>query len=109
MIRKSKAIKSLVPGAVFSECEGVVDWQSSELTEPTESEINAEIVRLEALEPMVLLRRERDKRLVASDWSQGEDVPSAIKNSYKTYRQALRDITVSYTSLEDAVWPTKPE
>jgi len=25
-----------------------------------------------------------------------------------TYRQALRDITDSATSLEDVVWPTKP-
>jgi hypothetical protein len=25
------------------------------------------------------------------------------------YRQALRDITDTYTSLEDVVWPTKPE
>jgi hypothetical protein len=26
-----------------------------------------------------------------------------------TYRQALRDITETYTSLDDVVWPTKPE
>jgi len=26
-----------------------------------------------------------------------------------TYRQALRDITDSATSLDDVVWPTKPE
>ena len=25
-----------------------------------------------------------------------------------TYRQALRDITNTYSSLEDVVWPTKP-
>lgn len=24
------------------------------------------------------------------------------------YRQALRDITNTYTSLDDVVWPTKP-
>jgi len=24
------------------------------------------------------------------------------------YRQALRDITETYTSLEDVVWPTPP-
>tara|TARA_Y100000389_G_scaffold197113_1_gene231107 strand:- start:523 stop:852 length:330 start_codon:yes stop_codon:yes gene_type:complete len=109
MIHKSKAIKSLVPDAIFSECEGVVDWQSPELTQPTEAEINAEITRLEVLEPMHLLRRERSRRLVVSDWSQGEDVPLPIKNSYKTYRQELRDITNTYTSLEDVVWPEKPE
>jgi hypothetical protein len=25
------------------------------------------------------------------------------------YRQALRDITNTYSNLQDAVWPTKPE
>ena len=35
----------------------------------------------------------------------GESVPE----EWVTYRQALRDITESYTSLEDVVWPTKPE
>jgi hypothetical protein len=27
----------------------------------------------------------------------------------RAYRQALRDITDTYTSLEDVVWPEKPE
>ena len=104
----STAIKSLVPDAVFSEAYGVVDWQSSDLTQPSESEINDEISRLNTLEPMKLLRKERDRLLVKSDWSQGEDVPSAIKTPYQTYRQALRDITDTYTTLESVVWPTKP-
>jgi hypothetical protein len=26
-----------------------------------------------------------------------------------TYRQALRDITQTYTSLSDVIWPEKPE
>jgi len=47
--------------------------------------------------------------LIESDWTQGDDVPSNIKTPWTTYRQSLRDITNTYTSLEDAVWPTKPE
>ena len=34
-----------------------------------------------------------------------QDFNSALED----HRQALRDITDSYTSLDDVVWPTKPE
>ena len=55
------------------------------------------------------LRHMRDQKLAETDWSQGADVPDALKTKYTTYRQALRDITKSYTSWTDVVWPTKPE
>ena len=55
------------------------------------------------------LRHLRDQKLTETDWSQGADVPDALKTKYTTYRQALRDITKSYTSWADVVWPTKPE
>lgn len=57
------------------------------------------------------LRDGRTMYLRESDWvvtkalEKGESVPE----EWVTYRQALRDITESYTSLEDVVWPTKPE
>ena len=56
-----------------------------------------------------LLRKQRDQKLAETDWSQGADVPDALKTKYTTYRQALRDITNSYTSWVDVVWPAKPE
>jgi hypothetical protein len=34
----------------------------------------------------------------------GTNIPTA----WKTYRQTLRDITDTYTSLDDVVWPEKP-
>ncbi len=54
------------------------------------------------------LRRERNKLLVESDWTQLPDVPEELKNSWQSYRQALRDITNTYSSLRDVVWPTQP-
>jgi hypothetical protein len=33
---------------------------------------------------------------------------STMTQAQEDYRQALRDITDSYTSLDDVVWPTKP-
>ena len=53
------------------------------------------------------MREYRDKLLVESDWTQGDDVPDSIKLPYQTYRQALRDIGGAATTA-DVVWPTKP-
>ena len=55
------------------------------------------------------LRAQRNVLLAETDWSQGTDVPDALKTKYTEYRQALRDITKTYISYEDVVWPTKPE
>ena len=33
----------------------------------------------------------------------------ADASAWRTYRQALRDIPQKYNSLEDVVWPEKPE
>ena len=69
--------------------------------EISEEEIAADNLRV--------LRDMRDQKLAETDWSQGADVPDALKTKYITYRQALRDITKNYTSWVDVVWPTKPE
>jgi hypothetical protein len=67
-----------------------------------------ELVAASALEE---LRNERDTRLREVDYitlraySQGIPVPA----EWAAYQQALRDITNTSTSLDDAVWPTKPE
>lgn len=57
------------------------------------------------------LRAFRNIKLSQSDWTQMGDVTlsDAVKTEWETYRQALRDITDSYSSLDDVVWPTKPE
>lgn len=53
------------------------------------------------------MREYRNKLLVESDWTQGDDVPDSIKLPYQTYRKALRDIGDAETTA-DVVWPTKP-
>ena len=55
-----------------------------------------------------ILRKERDRLLAETDWSQGADVPTELKNKYTTYRQALRDITKTYDSYLTVEWPNKP-
>jgi len=56
------------------------------------------------------LRGMRNQMLTDTDWTQGADSPltDSQKTSWATYRQSLRDITDTYSSLDDVVWPTKP-
>ena len=53
------------------------------------------------------LRRERDILLAQTDWWAVAD--RSMTPAQTAYRQALRDITNTYSSLDDVVWPTKPE
>lgn len=115
------ALQALKPGAQWvlrgSEYSGL-EWMDTVQTQPTEEEINAKIAELEAVEPMRLLRIERDKRLAQVDWevtkaySKGEAVPAELA----TYMQALRDLPDTATPALDAsgqldpasvTWPTR--
>lgn len=54
------------------------------------------------------LREKRNSILAKSDWRANSDV--TMSDEWKTYRQALRDITKTYSSLyeDDFEWPTEP-
>ena len=101
------ALEQLRPKSLWAVEDGVLIWSDTEQTQPTDAEINAKIAELQAAEPLRLLRVERDKLLSETDWWVLPDrTPSQAQLDY---RQALRDITDTYSSLEDVVWPTKPE
>ena len=55
------------------------------------------------------LRFERNMLLQQSDWTQSRDITLSNDADWKTYRQALRDITKTYKTLVDVKWPEKPE
>ena len=114
---KIEAVNSLKPNKKWSwsgsDYSGFT-WLESD-TAPTESEIDAEVTRLNNAESMRLLRVERDKRLTACDWRASSDL--TISNAWKTYRQALRDLPASASPSLDAsgeldltsvTWPTEP-
>ena len=61
---------------------------------------------LVAAQPLKELRAERDRLIAATDWWASSDLTMTAEQT--AYRQALRDITNTYTSLDDDVWPTKP-
>ena len=76
------------------------------------TEWNADLTRIEN-EKIDHLRRERNNRLAETDWVviKEREEGGSVSNfaDWKTYRQALRDITNSATSLDDVTWPEKPE
>tara|TARA_Y100000817_G_scaffold207119_1_gene162425 strand:+ start:455 stop:838 length:384 start_codon:yes stop_codon:yes gene_type:complete len=122
-----KALSELAPNANWcmdgAQTYGNLQWNSNDITKPTELEVNNKIAEIEAAFPLKYLREERNAMLAESDWTQTPDVPEAIKTAWQTYRQELRDLPSKYPNptfngdanvaskhlrLTDVVWPTKP-
>ena len=111
------ALMSLKPGAEWvlrgTEYSGL-EWLDSKQTQPTETEVNKKISELYSAEPMRLLRIERDARIAKTDWRASSDL--TLSDAWKTYRQALRDITTQTPKLNSdyeldltsVTWPTEP-
>ena len=72
----------------------------------TWKQVSDKLKALQDAEPMRLLRVERDRLLAKTDWWASSDL--TITDAQKKYRQDLRDITKSATSLDDVTWPSKP-
>ena len=52
------------------------------------------------------VRRKRNAILKSSDWMANSDV--TMSDEWRTYRQALRDITSQEGFPNDITWPTEP-
>ena len=96
-----------------------LEWKDENQTKPTEEEINAKVVELEAEEPFKLLREERNKKLAETDWTQLKDIDLDIirERDWKNYRQALRDLpsksnpkldSFGNLDMSSITWPGKP-
>ena len=91
-----------------------LEWLDNSQTKPTETEVNSKISELDNAEPMRLLRVERDIRIAKTDWRASSDL--TLSDAWKTYRQALRDITTQTPKLNSdydldltsVTWPTEP-
>ena len=60
------------------------------------------------------MKSQRVEMLFESDWTQGADSPLSEekKLEWATYRQALRDITITHPNIidiQDVVWPQEPQ
>ena len=112
------ALQSLKPGAQWvlrgTEYSGL-EWLDSSQTKPTETEVNSKISELNNAEAMRLLRIERNARIAKTDWRALPDL--TMSDAWKTYRQALRDLSASASPKLDSnyeldfssfTWPTEP-
>ena len=54
-----------------------------------------------------MVRIQRDRKLLSSDWTQLPDVPLQTKELWASYRQALRDITQQPDPF-NIIWPQPP-
>ena len=111
------ALHSLKPGSEWvlrGDDYSGLEWLDSSQTKPTETEVNSKISELDNAEPMRLLRIERDARISKTDWRASSDL--TLTDAWKTYRQALRDITTQTPKLDSfyeldlssITWPTEP-
>ena len=107
-IDKADAILALRPNAQFRLQGDVLTWTDPKLTKPTDKEIKAKYDELVAAQPLNELRMVRNIKLTETDWTQSRDITLSNDDAWKTYRQALRDITKDYKSLDDVTWPEKP-
>jgi len=76
------------------------------VTKPTKAEFDAVYNELVNAYPMQQLRAARNRKLADTDWWVLPD--RTPTQAQLDYRQALRDITNTYTSLDDVVWPEVP-
>jgi hypothetical protein len=87
---------------IYLEVPHIGEWQiSADGKTATEIIPSEEILWME-------IRRTRDNLLTSCDWTQLPDVPASTRSDWVSYRQALRDITVTYTTPSSVVWPVQP-
>lgn len=70
----------------------------------TQSQIETQLAEELAIE----VRSKRDRLLIETDWTQGRDVVLSNDAEWKTYRQALRDLSSQSGFPSNVTWPTKP-
>jgi hypothetical protein len=90
----------------------MIDYKLVQLTDAEQAEYDARNTAWDNDAPnrrMAELRRQRDALLAETDYMGNSDV--TMSDAWKTYRQALRDITSqtpSDNALSNITFPTKP-
>lgn len=110
------AIQALAPDLRFtvtSNEDGNPNWSTFIVDDtcegmyvPSQEEIEHKRQEIIADGALRHLRMARDQLIVDTDWWMLPD--RSPSEAQLTYRQALRDITKTYTSLDDVIWPIRP-
>lgn len=105
-----EALISLAPGAEWALTNNndynTLVWLSS-TTKPSKAEVDAEVARLKAAEPLKKCKDEAKRRIAASDWSVLPDVGISNVAEFETYRAALRELIKN--PVANPSFPTEPE
>lgn len=74
------------------------------------SKAQSELDQMRTDDAWSTLRDQRDYELSKTDWTQANDAPlsDAQKQSWREYRQALRDLPANTADPADAVFPNPP-
>jgi hypothetical protein len=107
MRMRAEAILALYDNVVqVSDDNGAWDIDNN-VVQVDESLVATKAAQLAIEQDIQFLRAERNQRLANTDWWASSDLTMTAEQT--AYRQALRDITETYTSLDNVVWPIKPE
>ena len=108
-----KAMELLIPEAGWRVTNDIINLSECP-TNVTETQIIEKANELFELEPMRLLRQERNRRIAETDWRFRSDLTPS--QEWIDYSQALRDLPSTSSpeldengQLSNVTWPTKPE
>ena len=114
------AIRAIHPDAQFTTVDEVItEWNSPDIIQPTQEELDTKLKELKENQPYKLLREEWNRLIAETDWTQLKDVDLDIirERDWKNYRQALRDLPSKSTpklnsfgglDMSSVNWPDKP-
>jgi hypothetical protein len=111
------AIRVLTPTAIFGVSDDSyagINWLSPDIPQPTEQEVNDEIIRQDIAIPFADCKAQATRLLYETDWTTIADVADPTKSQpyllnqadFTAYRSALRQLAV-YPEA-NPVWPVKP-
>ena len=90
---------------------GKLIWEDKNISKPTDSELELWETEYKSSYPLQELREKRTQLLAETDYMGNSDV--TLSDAWKTYRQALRDITDTKPSVNhltqmvtNITWPT---
>lgn len=111
------ALLALTPTAEWAlrgETYSGLEWLSTDIAQPTEAEVNAEIAALTLQQPLTDCKNEATKLLYETDWTTIADVADPTKsspyllnqNEFVAYRSNVRKLAVN--PVANPVWPILP-
>jgi hypothetical protein len=112
------ALNVLTPGAQWAITDkynyNTLEWFSTDIAQPTEQEVNDEIVRLDIQAPLTACKQQASLLLSQTDWTTIADVADPTKSNpyllnqaeFAAYRSAVRMLAVY--PVASPVWPVIP-